>query len=651
MELNNELQNLKTRNSNIFNYNCNKKEDRIKINKLNNYYIKYFKNYDIKHKLSKFNFHNFILNDSFVNNFLNVNTNYIHYSIYVNPHFDLKYKNCIYIFNNDNPVLFNELIFNKHYKIFGSNFHYKYKRKLDLKNINQIQFIIFYNHIELNNELNNIFLKKLIFESRNSNSNSNSNSNIHNLQNFLNNKIILLQIGIPEFHFPDTLKKHYNSWDIPEIWNVKLNEFLCYNFVKNNFNHHINICLNMIYSVTSKTDLIRHLFLYKYGGLYMDISVKLLDTSFLKLLKTYNFISGYEKKNKKILLNGILYFKQKQNDISKLFIKEIVSGVFNENLSKNNSLSFIFNNKPSKNCFFYGPNTLYNIFKKLELDVELKEKKDVLLLTCNIVKKKVVKINNKTITEFKCFVEKEKVTYLQVKYIGYYQDLYYSNMNNYYLNDHYTINYNNKKYYYSPLEYIDKILIINLKHRTDRKKEMLKQINRLNLSIHKFEFIEAIYDKQNGALGCTKSHLKCLNYALENNLNNVCIIEDDYDFIKDIQLFNQKLLNFFIKIENWDVLLLYMSNHGPPINIQTNFNNIYENYWSQSTACYILNKSIFQEFKSNCEYIIQINNGNGPIDFYWNYLKNKYKWYFISDLNGCQRKSYSDIEKCIVEYK
>ena len=94
-----------------------------------------------------------------------------------------------------------------------------------------------------------------------------------------------------------------------------------------------------------------------------------------------------------------------------------------------------------------------------------------------------------------------------------------------------------------------------------------------------------------------------------------------------------------------------MSNHGPPINIQTNFNNIYENYWSQSTACYILNKSIFQEFKSNCEYIIQINNGNGPIDFYWNYLKNKYKWYFISDLNGCQRKSFSDIENCFVEYK
>ena len=51
------------------------------------------------------------------------------------------------------------------------------------------------------------------------------------------------------------------------------------------------------------------------------------------------------------------------------------------------------------------------------------ENKKNLLLTCNIVKKKVVKINNKSITEFKCYLKKEKVTYLQVKYICYYQEL------------------------------------------------------------------------------------------------------------------------------------------------------------------------------------------------------------------------------------
>ena len=43
--------------------------------------------------------------------------------------------------------------------------------------------------------------------------------------------------------------------------------------------------------------------------------------------------------------------------------------------------------------------------------------------------------------------------------------------------------------------------------------------------------------------------------------------------------------------------------------------------------------------------IKSLNLNKGPIDFHWNNLKFKYKWYSIKNILGKQRASYSDIEK------
>ena len=613
------MKELITRNNSIFDFNCNKKNDRLKINKFNKNFNQNIIHQNLIHPINKYKFEEEIYKNIFLNQYLQSTTNYNKYFIYENP--DYKYKNHIYIINNNFPCIFDELILNKHYTIIANNINYKYERHLQGKNINDIQYIIFYNHdnlIQIHPYLKNISI-----------------DNCENLELFLEKKIIMLQIGIPEFKYPDRLKNHYNSWDIEKIWNVKLNKYLCNEFIKNNYNHCINISLQLIYSITSKTDLIRHLFLYKHGGLYMDLSIKLLDNSFLNLCDNYYFITSCEKDNKKTFLNGILFSKLKQNKISKYFIEEIVSGVINECLN-NNKTSIHFNKKPSKNSFFFGPNTLYNIYQKLNL----KNDNKFLLLTC---KNKEIKNNtyNSSKNEFNSIVIYNKINYLQCKYIGYYSDLEKINKT-----IHYSCNYKNKIYYYSILEYIDKILIINLKHRIDRKKEIMEQLSRLNISEKKYEFIDGIYDKENGANGCTKSHLKCINYALENNLENICILEDDYNFHENIENLNIELLTFFIKVKEWDALLLYVSKHGPPIHVNTNIKGIYQNYWSQSTAGFILNKNIFYDFKLNCENILKYNQG--PIDFYWNHLKIKYKWFLIKNTMGYQRESYSDIENKIV---
>ena len=67
------------------------------------------------------------------------------------------------------------------------------------------------------------------------------------------------------------------------------------------------------------------------------------------------------------------------------------------------------------------------------------------------------------------------------------------------------------------------ILVINLPHRVDRL-ELIKK----ELVDYDYIIIEAI--KTN--LGCNLSHQKCIKYAIENNLEQVCIMEDDFKFIR-----------------------------------------------------------------------------------------------------------------------
>ena len=296
------------RNNSIFDFKCNKKKNRIKISNFNKEYINYSLDNNNIFNIEKYIFNDDLINLSFLNNNLNYNNNYNDYLIYENTNF--KFKNYIYILNNSFKCDFNELIFNKHYKIFGNNLNYKYTRNLDNIKLSEINYIIFYNDNELIN--NNNYLNKI------------NKNKFQNLEKFLNEKIIILQIGYPEFKFPINFKNFYNTWDINKLWNVKLNKYLSHLFIQNNFNYIIYLTFNLIYSYTSKTDLLRHLFLYKYGGLYVDLSIKLLDKSFINLLTSYDFITANEKLNHKTFLNGLLYSKNKHNNISTIFIQEII---------------------------------------------------------------------------------------------------------------------------------------------------------------------------------------------------------------------------------------------------------------------------------------------------------------------------------------
>jgi glycosyl transferase family 25 len=600
-------------------YNCNLYEDRIKIieqNKKINNTIKNNKIYS-KTKYSR-NTLKHIRND------LKQNFKYADYSKYnilCNKNGSLKNHILLVI---DKEDFFDEIILNVNYTIISNNLqNYEQTKPLNMyiDKINEIEYII-YKDSKLNEITNHI--KNLENKTR--------------LDLFLSTKIPLLQICDPTFeNMPSRLKNHYETntnFDI--FWSIKLDNNLCKKFIKNNFKDSFYLCYSLIYSISLKIDLVRLLFLYKFGGLYLDLSVKILNNQFLDFLQKYKFLTSRDE-DYNLLQNGILYFKNKKSIICQNYIVEIISGVLNFNCNKNNKCSFLFNQDPSSDAFFYGPTTLFKIYDKIIIKSECK------LLNTYVREKKKVTENHFEFNSISIDKNDNK-EYLQVKYIGYNEDI-----RNFTKNSHYSFNCKNGLHFNSPLNFFDKILIINLKHRTDRKNKILQELNRFLFDTDKILFIDAVYNKENGALGCTASHIKCIQYAIKNNLDNILILEDDYNFCHNTELFNIELSKFLSFNSNWSALLLNISEHGPPINLKTNINNVYINLWSNTTAAYAVKKHIFKDLLNNFQN--SLNSDKGPIDFHWNNLRIKYNWYVNKNILGYQRESYSDIENKIVKYR
>ena len=83
-------------------------------------------------------------------------------------------------------------------------------------------------------------------------------------------------------------------------------------------------------------------------------------------------------------------------------------------------------------------------------------------------------------------------------------------------------------------------LYINLDSRPDRKKHVEGQLSIVGIQAERFTAIRL----ENGALGCSMSHLKCLEIAKANNWPHILIIEDDILFLKPNIFVNQ--LNLFL---------------------------------------------------------------------------------------------------------
>lgn len=224
-------------------------------------------------------------------------------------------------------------------------------------------------------------------------------------------------------------------------------------------------------------------------------------------------------------------------------------------------------------------------------------------------------------------------------------------------------------------------LYINLEHRTDRKAHVEKEMQKMGITATRFNAIKT----KNGAVGCSMSHLACLQMAKANGWPQVFIAEDDICFSNPDLLLSQ--INAFLsnsdlqsscdslsqnnftsntehsdsksscdsnQPHSWDVLLV-AGNNAPPFEPIGNYCVRVRN--CRAATGYIVQQhyydTLIDNFKGGLQGLIKAphDKPNFACDMYWMRLQAVDKWYLIVPLTVYQLEGYSDIEERHTDYR
>jgi len=200
----------------------------------------------------------------------------------------------------------------------------------------------------------------------------------------------------------------------------------------------------------------------------------------------------------------------------------------------------------------------------------------------------------------------------------------------------------------SSIQDIQHAFYINLDHRTDRKTHIEEQLNLVGIKAQRFNAIKM----DNGAIGCSMSHLKILHQAIKEGWPHVAIIEDDTLFL-DPGLFVTHLNSCLKSHKKWDVIL-FAGNNVPPFERMDD--TCVRVSHCQTTTAYIVNGPYMETLATNIkEGIHRLMREPEKhilyaIDKYWLQLQKRDLWFLITPLTVVQREDYSDIEKKKTNY-
>ena len=197
------------------------------------------------------------------------------------------------------------------------------------------------------------------------------------------------------------------------------------------------------------------------------------------------------------------------------------------------------------------------------------------------------------------------------------------------------------------MEFIDKVIYINLDRREDRRNNIEEELRRMDITAERFVAI----DRSPGIVGCGASHLAVLKRAKIEGWPNVLIFEDDFMFIVDKPIFEQNLRSFFSSNTPYDVLLL-----GYNIKGSEQFNDTVSYARNvQTTSGYIVNQLFYDILIKNWEEALDklISSGKHwlyALDQSWKTLQDKHTFFYFNTRIGKQRPSWSDIGNSYADY-
>jgi GR25 family glycosyltransferase involved in LPS biosynthesis len=200
------------------------------------------------------------------------------------------------------------------------------------------------------------------------------------------------------------------------------------------------------------------------------------------------------------------------------------------------------------------------------------------------------------------------------------------------------------------MEVLKNVLYINLDHRTDRLDHVKFELEKIGIRDPiRFPAVKM----PAGNVGCTISHIRCLEIAKKNQWPAVFICEDDITFTQPDVLLNslKKMVESGIE---WDVLVIG-GNNCPPFIQTTEFCARVMNV--QTTTGYIVKKEyydiLYDNFKEGLDKLIREPEKKKlfSIDIYWKELQKTGRWYMLLPLTVVQYYDYSDIEEKVTDYR
>ncbi len=201
-------------------------------------------------------------------------------------------------------------------------------------------------------------------------------------------------------------------------------------------------------------------------------------------------------------------------------------------------------------------------------------------------------------------------------------------------------------------DFIDAFLVINLEYRKDRWEEVMKELERIKVPKEKIVRIDAIYDKK-GILRCTRSHIKCVDYAKEKDYGVVMIIEDDLNFIMNNEKINKGFELAKRALEDEMVGLCMVSGNKKKVE-RSDIEGLERAIEVRTSSAYLIKRDMYEVLRLNYRESERGLCGGGEvsrwgIDVNWDRIGGGSRR-ILTQCIGYQRPSYSDIERSWRDY-
>jgi len=198
-------------------------------------------------------------------------------------------------------------------------------------------------------------------------------------------------------------------------------------------------------------------------------------------------------------------------------------------------------------------------------------------------------------------------------------------------------------------DYFDKIYCINLDRREDRWIECENEFRKQNIKVERFSGVDGnpnniISSLSDGAIGCTLSHLKAVGLSYLQGLKNVLILEDDVEFIENLNSNFNEYINQVPK--DWGLLYFGGNHNNESLNKITENVSLVTNTYT--THAYAINSKLFIDLIT---IFAGINSTYDACDVLLTSIQKKYKNSYVFQPHlAWQRNSYSDVLNVEADY-